>query len=185
MTNPSDRVRVKHIGKHARRADTMSGEGTVWNGEGDIQTVSRRAWENHLKKHPDLWELAEDDEQGKQAPASTAEVDAQRAENERVAAELAEQRRKLEEQAEAQRLQQEALDKRQRELQEQGSPTSGASASAGLDSVGSGSTTDYEAQDRNALAKLCTERKIEVDGRSSKAVLIEALKAADLAKSQA
>lgn len=60
-------VRVKHIGKHARRADTMSGEGTVWNGEGDIQTVSRKAWDNHLSKYPDLWVLAGDDEQPKGA----------------------------------------------------------------------------------------------------------------------
>ncbi len=181
MTNPSDRVRVKHIGKHARRADTMSGEGTVWNGEGDIQTVSRRAWENHLKKHPDLWVLAEDGEQGKQAVASTAEVDAQRAANERAAAELADRQRQLDEQAEAQRLQQEALDKRQRELDE---AAGGSNDGAGLDSVASGST-DYEAMSRNQLAKLATERKLEVDGRSDKATLMAALKAADTAKAQA
>lgn len=59
MADP-DTVRVKHIGKRDRRADTMSGEGTVWHGEGDVQTVSRKAWDNHLRRYPDLWVLAED-----------------------------------------------------------------------------------------------------------------------------
>jgi len=55
-----DKVRVKHIGAHARRADTMSGEGTVWHGPGDVQTCTRRAWENHLSKHRDLWVLVDE-----------------------------------------------------------------------------------------------------------------------------
>lgn len=55
----ADTVRVRHIGQHAKRADTMSGEGTMWHGPGDVQTVSRNAWENHLRKYPDLWVLAD------------------------------------------------------------------------------------------------------------------------------
>lgn len=60
MNDPTAKVLVKHIGKHAKRADTMSGEGTVWHGEGDVQPVSRGAWEKHLSRHPDLWVLVGD-----------------------------------------------------------------------------------------------------------------------------
>lgn len=70
MNNQSLSVRVRHIGKHDKRADTMSGEGTVWNGEGDIKPVSRRAWEQHLSKHPDLWELVSDDATPAPAPSN-------------------------------------------------------------------------------------------------------------------
>jgi hypothetical protein len=59
MTTESDIVQVEHIGTRERRADTMSGEGTVWHGQGDVKPVSRRAWEKHLSRYPDLWRLAE------------------------------------------------------------------------------------------------------------------------------
>jgi len=68
----NDTVRVKHIGVKDRRADTMSGEGTVWHGQGDVQTVSRRAWEQHLRKYPDLWVL-EDDASTAPTPTATPE----------------------------------------------------------------------------------------------------------------
>lgn len=66
---------VRHIGLHAKRADTMSGEGTVWYGPGDIKPVSPRAWEI-LKRYPDLWELVEEDEKPTSAGATLADADA-------------------------------------------------------------------------------------------------------------
>jgi hypothetical protein len=57
MTTESDTVQVEHIGTRERRADTMSGEGAVWHGQGDVKSVSRKAWVNHLSRYPDLWRL--------------------------------------------------------------------------------------------------------------------------------
>lgn len=58
------KLKVRHIGTHAKRADTMTGTGTVWRGFGDVQEVPAKDWET-LKKYPDLWELVlpEDDEE--------------------------------------------------------------------------------------------------------------------------
>lgn len=71
MSTESATVRVMHIGTRERRADTMSGEGTVWHGHGDIKTVSRKAWETHLRRYPDLWVLAPEEPP---APAPAAPV---------------------------------------------------------------------------------------------------------------
>jgi hypothetical protein len=71
MSN-DERVRVRHIGTRARRCDTMSGEGTEWNGYGDIKEVSRKAWEAHLSRYKDLWELVVDDVPREAPPQAAA-----------------------------------------------------------------------------------------------------------------
>lgn len=52
-------LKVRHIGQHAKRADTMTGTGTIWYGYGDIKEVPAKDWDK-LKRHPDLWELVDE-----------------------------------------------------------------------------------------------------------------------------
>lgn len=56
----NETVKVRHIGTHERRKDTMTGTGTVWSGYGDIKPVPAKDWET-LKRYPDLWELVTED----------------------------------------------------------------------------------------------------------------------------
>jgi hypothetical protein len=56
---------VKYVGLKARKIDNVAWSGAVWNGPGDVQTVSDETW-NKLVKHPDVWALADEG-----APADT------------------------------------------------------------------------------------------------------------------
>lgn len=182
-------VQVEYVGLKDEETDHLYGTGLVWKGQGDVKRVPRAAWER-MKAHPDVWQLADGEPKGKapQKPATdAAAVEAQRVENERVAADLAEQKRELDKQAAALLAHAEEVAKRESAVAERETALTNAGGDApdGLaGGAGAGAITppDYEAMDRNALAKLCTERKLEVDGRSAKAALIEALKAADAAK---
>jgi len=50
---------IRYIGKKDERTDNVAGTGLVWNGQGDVQTVSDAAAAK-LLAHPDIWEDAGD-----------------------------------------------------------------------------------------------------------------------------
>lgn len=53
-------MRVKYIGRKARKEDNVAGTGTAWVGAGDVQEVPDSAWAL-LSKHPDVWAAADDE----------------------------------------------------------------------------------------------------------------------------
>lgn len=53
---------VRYIGRKDRKTDNVAHTDAVWLGNGDVQEVTADAWEK-LKAYPDVWELAELDEQ--------------------------------------------------------------------------------------------------------------------------
>lgn len=155
MTTESATVQVMHIGTRERRADTMSGEGTVWHGQGDVKTVSRKAWENHLRKYPDLWVLAPEAAAAPAAPASVGLEAAGGA--------------KPEGQGEGEGG---ADDKAK-------AGADGGGAPDGADSQ------PYATRERADLIKEARERGLQFDGRASKEQVIELLLADDKAKAGA
>lgn len=52
-------MRVKYIGRKARKEDNVAGTGAVWVGAGDVQEVPDSSWAL-LSKHPDVWVAADD-----------------------------------------------------------------------------------------------------------------------------
>jgi hypothetical protein len=50
-------IPVRYLGKKARQTDSVNGSGTVWNGNGDVQFVSRQH-AARLFSHPLVWEDA-------------------------------------------------------------------------------------------------------------------------------
>ena len=55
-------IKIQYIGKKPQRIDTVAGTGIVWTGNGDVQLVPSDAAKRMLQ-HPDVWALAEDQEQ--------------------------------------------------------------------------------------------------------------------------
>lgn len=55
-------VNVRYVGLKDRETDRKGGTGLTWIGHGAVHPVPIKAWDAHLSKHPDVWELAAESE---------------------------------------------------------------------------------------------------------------------------
>lgn len=67
-------VDIKYVGKKPFALDNVAGSGKLWNGSGDIQTVTI-AQSKILLKYPDQWALANAEDATKVEQPATIEVE--------------------------------------------------------------------------------------------------------------
>jgi hypothetical protein len=54
-------LKVRYVGKKDQETDHLYGTGITWVGLGDVHEVPLTAWAGKMSRHPDVWEVVEED----------------------------------------------------------------------------------------------------------------------------